>query len=81
MPGTFEIYKDKKGEFRFRLKSSNGQIVACGESYPTMAQATKGVEASSGRRPGRRLSRRTTRALVATRRGCGTNVAHAQRNQ
>ena len=45
MPGTFEIYKDKKGEFRFRLKSSNGQIVASGESYATKAQAKKGVEA------------------------------------
>ncbi|MBF4770484.1 DUF1508 domain-containing protein [Nocardioides agariphilus] len=45
MPGTFEIYKDKKGEFRFRLKSSNGQIVASGEGYPTKAGANKGVEA------------------------------------
>ena len=41
----FEIYKDKKGEFRFRLKSSNGQIVATGESYPTLAAAKKGVAA------------------------------------
>ena len=45
MAGTFEIYKDKKGEFRFRLKSSNGQIVASGESYPTKGAATKGTEA------------------------------------
>lgn len=46
MAGTFEIYKDKKGEFRFRLKAGNGEIVATGESYPTKAGAKKGVEAA-----------------------------------
>ena len=29
----FEIYTDKKGEFRYRLKAKNGQIVAVGEGY------------------------------------------------
>ena len=43
--GTFEIYKDSKGEFRFRLKSRNGEIVASGESYPTKALAKKGIVA------------------------------------
>jgi uncharacterized protein len=37
MAGTFEIYKDRKGEFRFRLKSRNGEIVATGESYPGLS--------------------------------------------
>ena len=45
MAGTFEIYKDKKGEFRFRLKSRNGEIVATGESYPSKAIAKKGIAA------------------------------------
>ena len=45
MAAKFEIYKDTKGEFRFRLKAANGQIVATGESYPTKAGATAGVEA------------------------------------
>jgi len=45
MAGKFEIYKDRKGEFRFRLKSRNGEIVAQGESYPTKAHAKRGVEA------------------------------------
>jgi len=35
--GTFEIFKDNKGEYRFRLKGRNGEIVATGESYPTKA--------------------------------------------
>ena len=43
--GTFEIYKDSKGEFRFRLKSRNGEIVASGESYPTKALAKKVIAA------------------------------------
>jgi uncharacterized protein YegP (UPF0339 family) len=45
MAGKFEIYKDKRGEFRFRLKAANGEIVASGESYKTKAAAEKGVEA------------------------------------
>ena len=45
MAGTFEIYQDKKGEFRFRLKSRNGEIVASGESYPSKAIAKKGIAA------------------------------------
>ena len=45
MAGTFEIYKNRKGEFRFRLKSRNGEIVASGESYPTKAAAKNGVAA------------------------------------
>ena len=33
----FEIYKDKAGEFRFRLKAKNGQIIAVSEGYKKMA--------------------------------------------
>ena len=39
----FEIYKDKKGEFRFRLKARNGQIIASGEGYTTMKACENGV--------------------------------------
>lgn len=42
MAGTFEIYKDRKGKFRDRLKSSNGQIVASGEGYPTKSHVKRG---------------------------------------
>lgn len=45
MAGKFEIYKDQKGEFRFRLKGRNGEIVAQGESYPTKAHAKRGIQA------------------------------------
>ena len=40
----FEVYTDKKGEFRFRLKASNGEIIATGEGYATKANCLKGVE-------------------------------------
>ncbi|MBQ1832475.1 MAG: DUF1508 domain-containing protein [Treponema sp.] len=39
----YEIYKDKKGEFRFRLKARNGQIIAVGESYKDQAGVKNGV--------------------------------------
>jgi len=45
MAGKFEIYPDKSGQYRFRLKSRNGGVVASGESYPTRAAAKKGIEA------------------------------------
>ena len=45
MAGTFEIYKDQRGEYRFRLKARNGEIVASGESYKTKADAKKGIKA------------------------------------
>jgi uncharacterized protein YegP (UPF0339 family) len=40
----FEIYTDKKGEFRYRLKATNGQIIAVGESYKTKKSVLNGVE-------------------------------------
>lgn len=40
----FEIYKDKAGEFRFRLKATNGQVIATGEGYATHANCINGVE-------------------------------------
>ena len=45
MPAKFEIYNDKKGEFRFRLKATNGETIATGESYPTKAGCQKGIAA------------------------------------
>jgi uncharacterized protein YegP (UPF0339 family) len=41
--GKFEIYKDKSGKFRFRLKAGNGEIIASGEAYESKAAAKNGV--------------------------------------
>lgn len=40
----FEIYTDKAGEFRFRLKATNGQIIAVSEGYKAMASCLNGIE-------------------------------------
>ena len=40
----FEIYTDKAGEFRFRLKATNGQIIAVSEGYKAMASCKNGIE-------------------------------------
>ena len=40
----FEIYTDKKGEFRYRLKATNGQIIAVGEGYKAKKSVLNGVE-------------------------------------
>ena len=39
----FELYTDKAGEFRFRLKATNGEIIAVSEGYKTMASCKNGV--------------------------------------
>ena len=40
----FEIYKDKKGETRFRFRASNGEIMFSSEGYKQRASATKAIE-------------------------------------
>ena len=40
----FEVYEDKKGEVRFRLKARNGQVIAVGEGYTTMKACLNGIE-------------------------------------
>lgn len=40
----FEVYADKAGEFRFRLKATNGQIIAVSEGYKAIASCLNGIE-------------------------------------
>lgn len=44
----YELYTDKAGEFRFRLKAKNGEIIATSEGYKAKASALNGI-ASIGR--------------------------------
>jgi len=39
----FEIYLDKAGEYRFRLKATNGEIIAVSEGYKAMAGCENGI--------------------------------------
>ena len=40
----FEVYTDKAGEFRFRLKATNGQVIAVSEGYKAVASCLNGIE-------------------------------------
>ena len=40
----FEIYVSKNGEYRFRLRARNGQIIASSEGYKSLASCKNGVE-------------------------------------
>ena len=45
MAARFELYADAKGEYRWRLKASNGQTIATGgEGYATKANAKAGIK-------------------------------------
>ena len=44
MAGKFEIYNDKAGEFRFRLKASNGQNILASEGYSAKSGCLNGIE-------------------------------------
>jgi len=43
MAAKFELYKDKKGEYRWKLLATNGQIIAVGEGYTTKEAAKNGI--------------------------------------
>ena len=40
----FELYRDKAGEYRFRLKARNGEIIATSEGYKGKAGCENGIE-------------------------------------
>ena len=45
MAGKFEIYHDRRGAYRFRLRSRQGDVVATGPSFPTRDTAKRGIAA------------------------------------
>ena len=40
----FELYQDRAGHYRFRLKATNGKIIAVSEGYSTKASCENGME-------------------------------------
>ncbi len=44
MAAKFEVYKDKAGKFRYRLKAANGQIILTGEAYNSKTACIEGVQ-------------------------------------
>ena len=52
MAYKFEVYKDGKGEFRFRFKAPNGEVMFSGEGYKQKASAIKAIESIKKNAPG-----------------------------
>ena len=44
MPAKFEVTKDATGQYRFRLRASNNEIIAVSEAYTTKANCLNGIE-------------------------------------
>ncbi len=44
MPAKFEVYKDASGQFRFRLRAANNEIIAVSEAYTTKAACMNGIQ-------------------------------------
>ena len=40
----FELYRDRAGDYRFRLKARNGEIIAVSENYSGKAGCLNGIE-------------------------------------
>ena len=43
--GAFEIYRARRGEYRFRYRASTGEIVATSAAYPTKAETRTAMTA------------------------------------
>lgn len=59
MAGKFEVYQDKKGQYRFRLKAGNGQTIATGEGYTTKKACLNGIESIRKNAPDAKLDDQT----------------------
>ncbi|MFT4259571.1 YegP family protein [Microbacterium sp.] len=45
MAGKWELYTDKSGEYRFRLKAGNGEVIALSsEGYSSKSSALNGID-------------------------------------
>lgn len=56
----FEVYKDKAGEFRFRFRASNGEIMFGSEGYKAKASALNAIESIKKHAPDATIADQTT---------------------
>lgn len=52
MAYKFEVYTDKAGEYRFRFKASNGEIMFGSEGYKAKASAMSAIDSIKKNAPG-----------------------------
>lgn len=43
MAGKFEVYKDRAGKHRFRLKAGNGEIILASQGYASSGGCANGI--------------------------------------
>lgn len=55
----FEIYKDARGEFRFRFKASNGEIMFISEGYKQKASAESAIASIQKNAPAAKIDDQT----------------------
>ena len=61
MAAKFELYKDKAGEFRWRLVASKGQVIASsGEGYKSKEHAKNGIASVKKDAPSAEIKDQTT---------------------
>jgi len=41
---VFEVYADKAGKYRFKLKAANGEVIAVSEAYSAKDSCLSGIE-------------------------------------
>lgn len=61
----FEVYKDKKGETRFRYRAGNGEIVFSSEGYKAKASAMKAIESIKKNAPAAEVVEDAPKAAAA----------------
>ena len=44
MAAKFEVYQDRSGDYRFRLRATNGQVIATGQGYKSKKSCLQGIE-------------------------------------
>ena len=59
MAGKFEVYTDSAGKYRFRLKATNGQVIATGQGYETKKSCLNGIESIRKNAPDAKLDDQT----------------------
>jgi uncharacterized protein len=59
MAGKFVLKKDSRGQFRFNLLASNGQVIASSEAYTTKAAALNGIDSVKRHAPAAEMDDQT----------------------
>ena len=53
--GKFEVYTDKAGEYRFKLKAQNGEVIAVSEGYSSKKSCMNGIESVKKNAPNAKI--------------------------